>query len=120
MTISERDSGMLYGAASGGCSGCPDANPQRQPRRWSDLPELLAPEDLAPLLRLTPHGVRAMIRRGELPACKLGRRWFVRRTALEAHIRRQERLRARVPEPGSVTRLLRALPPPRRKRSRPS
>lgn len=55
-----------------------------------ELPPLLTASDLAKLLGLTEHGARALLRRGELPAVRIGRKWFVRREALENHIRRQE------------------------------
>lgn len=58
-----------------------------------DLPPLLDVAALAQILGLSEHGVRAMLRRGELPACRVGRKWIVRRDALEAHLRRSERRR---------------------------
>lgn len=48
------------------------------------IPELklLTVPELADILRMTTDGVRRMIARGELPAFKLGHRWFVREIAL--------------------------------------
>lgn len=80
-----------------------------------ELPAILTPERLSALLAMTPHGVRGLIRRGELPAFRLGRRWFVRRDAFEAFIRRGERERpTRLGTAEEVARILRHLPPPRR------
>ena len=79
-----------------------------------ELPPLLRPGDLAPLLGLTAHGVRAMLRRGELPGSKLGRQWVVRRAALEGHLRREERRNR--PAKADVARLLQRLPTLRRRR----
>ena len=82
-----------------------------------DLPALLTVSLLAPLLGLSEHGTRALIRRGELPASRLGKRWVVRRDALEAHLKRQERRLVRRPREDAVGRLLRALPARRRRKS---
>lgn len=46
------------------------------------LPDILTVEDLAPVLHLRPSAVRALIRRGAIPARKLGRRWLVARGEL--------------------------------------
>ncbi len=46
-----------------------------------DLKLLTVPE-LSKILRMTTQGVYAMIKRGEIPAFKLGHRWFVRQKAL--------------------------------------
>ncbi len=46
------------------------------------LPDVLAVEDLAPVLHLRPSAIRALIRRGAIPARKLGRRWLVTRAEL--------------------------------------
>lgn len=56
----------------------------------NELPPLLSASDLGQLMKMSAHGIRAMIRRGELPASRLGRRWFVRRDALEALLKRRE------------------------------
>ena len=71
---------------------------------------------LAPLLGLTEGGVRAMIRRGEIPASKLGRQYVIRRDALEARLKREERRACRRPTGDAVDRFQRALPPKRRRR----
>ncbi len=78
-----------------------------------DLPALLRVALLAELLGLTAHGVRAMCRRGEIPASRVGSQWIVRRDAWEAHLKRKER-HARRPQEDANLRLLRALSPPRR------
>lgn len=76
-----------------------------------DLPCLLLVGLLAGLLGISEHGVRAMLRRGEIPGCKLGRKWVVRRDALEAYLRREERRQARrTPDDDAASRFLRGLP----------
>ncbi len=82
-----------------------------------DLPAVLDTSVLAEVLGLTENGVRAMLRRGELPSFRLGRRVLVRREALLAVIYRQERERRPVDD-DDVTKMLRVLPPPKRKRGR--
>lgn len=86
----------------------------------TDLPPLLWPETLAPYLGMRPDSVRALIRRGILPAAKVGRRYIVRRAALLAFLERGERARrAPAPEERDAARILLALPPPRRARRAP-
>lgn len=81
-----------------------------------DLPPLLRADDLAPLLGISPHGVRAWIRRGLLPASKPGRFYIIRREVLMAFLERGERARrAPTPQQQEPARLLRGLPPPRRR-----
>lgn len=72
-----------------------------------ELPPLLGVEELAEILGITTAGVRAMIRRRELPASKLGRRWIVRREAFLDRLIAQERRR---PSPDAAARILRGLP----------
>jgi len=43
------------------------------------LPDILLAEDLARVLRITPGAARALIRSGQVPARKIGRRWLVSR-----------------------------------------
>lgn len=43
----------------------------------SDPPKFLTPEEAAPCLGLSPAGVRAAIRRGEVAAVRFGRSWRV-------------------------------------------
>jgi hypothetical protein len=45
--------------------------------------DLLAVEEIATATRRTPAAVRAALKRGEIPAVKLGKRWFVRRADFE-------------------------------------
>jgi excisionase family DNA binding protein len=77
-----------------------------------DLPPILTVEELAPLLHLSQHGVRAALRRKELPASRIGRRWIVRRDALERHLVRAEQERAAAPNTTEdmVERAIRGLP----------
>ncbi len=79
-----------------------------------DLPPLLTVRILAPVLDISEHGVRAMIRRGELPASRLGNKYIVRRDALERHLIKAERTRR--PAEDRASRILRALPAPRRRK----
>jgi len=72
----------------------------------NELPPLLSASDLGPLLKMSAHGIRAMIRRGELPASRLGRRWFVRRDALESLLKRRE---VKTSQPDGAARALRGL-----------
>lgn len=46
------------------------------------LPDLLLVEDLAPVLRMSPSGVRAALRAGRIPGKRVGRKWMVSRAAL--------------------------------------
>jgi len=45
--------------------------------------DLLTVQELAAMTRRSPSAVRAGLKRKELPAVKLGRRWFVRRRDVE-------------------------------------
>jgi excisionase family DNA binding protein len=56
-----------------------------------DLPALIRVDQLARLLGISENGVRNLITRGAIPAGKIGRQWIVRRGALLAYLRRQER-----------------------------
>ncbi len=49
---------------------------------------MLTVNEVAEHLRLGPDEVRVMIRRGKLPAVKIGSRWRVRREAVRALMRR--------------------------------
>jgi len=82
-----------------------------------ELPPILTVEALAALLHLSAHGVRAALRRRALPASRIGRRWFVRRDALERHLLRaeQERTGAPISTGDLVERAIRGLPGRRRR-----
>lgn len=85
-----------------------------------DLPPLLRAGHLADLLGFTVHSVNEMLRRGTIPASKIGGRWIVRREKFVAFLERCERAnRAPSPEQRDPARLLRALPAPRRRRGEP-
>lgn len=77
-----------------------------------DLPPLLHVPLLAEVLGLTEGGVRAMLRRRELPAARIGRRWVVRREALLRHIRQQEEASAALvrTQATAADRFIRGLP----------
>lgn len=46
------------------------------------LPEVCFVKDLAAAFHCSESGIRSLIRRGEIPARRLGRRWVVERRAL--------------------------------------
>ncbi len=84
----------------------------------SDLPPILRAPHLAEALGLTVHSVNEMLRRGEVPAAKVAGRWIVRRETFVAFLERRERAnRPPAPEERDVARVLRQLPPPRRRRA---
>jgi excisionase family DNA binding protein len=66
-------------------------------------------------LGVSEDGVRKLIRRGVLPAAKIGRRWYVRREAFEREIARLERAARPARGPGET--LLRLVGPQRRRRT---
>ncbi len=80
------------------------------------MKEFCRVEDVAALLSVTPNAVRGMIRKGRIPALKLGRRYYIRREALVALFRESEsdRVPSRRREIARVTQLL---PPPKRRTS---
>lgn len=82
----------------------------------TDLPPLLRARHLADLLGFTVHSVNEMLRRGTIPASKIGGRWIVRRERFVAFLERCERA-SRAPSPAQrdPARLLRALPAPHRR-----
>lgn len=88
--------------------------------RSDPLPEILLPRDVARVFGISVHGARERMRRGRLPAVRLGGRWVLRRAALLQAIERLEHERSR----GLVARdearetLRAALPAPRRGSSR--
>lgn len=90
--------------------------------RPSDSLALLTPDEVAALLRLTPSGVRDLLRRHLLPGFRLppSGRWYVRRAALEEYFAALESAeqKSAVGDPSLeaaeeiATRLLRDLPMP--------
>ena len=50
--------------------------------------KFLTPEEVASLLRVSPDAVRRLLRRGALPAVRVGRAWRVEETELQRWIRR--------------------------------
>jgi excisionase family DNA binding protein len=46
--------------------------------------ELLTVQEAAKILKVIPRRVRQFIQEGRLPANKIGRPWFIKRTDLEA------------------------------------
>ena len=52
--------------------------------------ELMTPEEVAAVLRLSPYTVRKMLRNGELMGLRVGRwQWRVKREDLDAYIEKQ-------------------------------
>ena len=50
------------------------------------LPQVLGVEDVASILGLSLAAVRRLLLRGELPGRKVGKRWRILRTRLEAFL----------------------------------
>jgi excisionase family DNA binding protein len=48
--------------------------------------ELLTPTEVADVLRVTRATALDYMRRGVIPACKIGRRWYSERSQIEEHI----------------------------------
>jgi excisionase family DNA binding protein len=48
--------------------------------------DLLTATEVAEVLRVKRSTALDYMRRGVVPACKIGRRWYVLRTRLDAHI----------------------------------
>jgi excisionase family DNA binding protein len=46
--------------------------------------DLISVSEAAALRGITPHGIRALIHRGNLPARKIGKQWVINRVALES------------------------------------
>lgn len=47
--------------------------------REDDWPAMMTVEEVAPRLRMSPAGVRRLVRRGEIKASRVGRRWLISR-----------------------------------------
>lgn len=48
--------------------------------------KLLAADAVAEILGITTYAARKRIQRGQIPAVKMGRRWRVKESALQAYI----------------------------------
>jgi hypothetical protein len=53
------------------------------------LPQLATPEEIAPLIGLSPLGVVRQCRKGKLPALKVGCRWYIHVAKLAAQLDRE-------------------------------
>jgi hypothetical protein len=53
------------------------------------LPQLASPEEIAPLLGLSPLGVVRQCRKGKLPGLKVGSRWYIHVGKLAAQLDRE-------------------------------
>lgn len=51
-----------------------------------NFPDLLTPDDVHKLTRLNVQHVRRLLVSGQLPGVKIGARWFVPRSELEAFL----------------------------------
>jgi len=77
-----------------------------------DIPRFLKPDEVAEILNVTVSQVYVLMRTGQLPAVKIGRRgvWRVSPEALEAYVaelqtlagRRSEELRSAPVDPGGA------------------
>jgi excisionase family DNA binding protein len=55
----------------------------------------LTPQEVAGLLRVSPAAIHRLLRRGELPAVRVGRAWRVEETELQRWLRRRRSLAVR-------------------------
>lgn len=51
-----------------------------------DIDQLLTAGDIAEVLRVQRATALDYMRRGVIPACKIGRRWYAERSQLERHL----------------------------------
>lgn len=54
------------------------------PETIAECEEFLTAEEVAALLRIAPQTARRLIRQGETPAARIGAKWRVRKSDLEA------------------------------------
>jgi len=74
----------VAGGPTGAGSTARAPGPAAEPRK------LLTVEDLAAMLGITTRGARLVCERGEIPAFRLGRRWYCRAEVLEDFFRAKE------------------------------
>jgi excisionase family DNA binding protein len=55
------------------------------------MEELLTPEDVARILRMTEYTVREKLKSGEIEGFKLGGRWKIRPEALRRYLDKQDK-----------------------------
>ena len=58
---------------------------------FADLPDLLTPKDLARLTGQCEATMRALCAKGELPAVRIGKRWYVPKTSFREYVEGGER-----------------------------
>ncbi len=98
---------FVLGSRGQGAPGAPTVLPR--------LGRLLPTDEVGRILGLEPSGVRAAIRRGELPAVRFGRKFLVSESALVSMFEARE-AEARARSPAGRLERLRALLPGRRTR----
>ena len=54
------------------------------------LPDVLTLEDTAAYLKVSMTTMYRLVKRGDLPATKVGRQWRIRREAVEKYLREHE------------------------------
>ncbi len=59
----------------------------QKPVKDTQVDALLTVDEVAQYLRLEPGTVRAMARRGELPAVKVGRMWRFKQASLQEYLK---------------------------------
>ena len=69
------------------------------------LPSVLTVEEMAEVLRISRGSAYEAVRRGEIPAIRIGRRFIVPRTALERMLGEAESAEASTGGPGVPSRM---------------
>ncbi len=54
------------------------------PETLAGREEFLTAEEVAAMLRIAPQTIRRLIRQGDIPAARIGAKWRIRRSDLEA------------------------------------
>ncbi len=67
------------------------------------VPQLATPDEIAPLLGLSPLGVVRQCRKGRLPGLKVGSRWYIHVAKLAAQLDR-EAMDTEMTEPVGISR----------------
>lgn len=67
------------------CTAPPNA--ARQKELFDEYPDLLTPDHIAEITGQSPATIRAICARGDLPAVRIGKRWYVPKPDLLDHIK---------------------------------